>query len=84
MNPISFGSTYIVKNIHPDKFSKFQSIAHLEEDENPYETKFSIDTKLEDEKKLLFSVKGTLVVPDSRDSFVETYCANLGIKYTKQ
>ena len=83
MNSITFGSTYVVKNIPPEKFFKFQNLAHLEEDENPDKAKFFIETKLEDEESLLFSVKGTLVVPDSRDTSVETYCALNGIQYKK-
>ena len=84
MKLISFGSTYVVKNIHPEKFFKFQALAHSEIDVNPDKTKFSIDTKLEDEQKLLFSVKGTLVVPDNRDNSIESYCATHGIQYTKR
>lgn len=83
MNSISFGSTYVVKNIHPEKFSKFQSMAHFEEDVNPDKTQFFIESKLEDKKRLLFSTKGTLVAPDNRDSSIESYCAIHGIQYTK-
>lgn len=83
MKSISFGSTYVVKNIHPDKFFKFQNLAHLEQDANPNSAKFFLDTKLEDEHNLLFSVKGTLVAPDSRDTSIESYCALHGIEYKK-
>ena len=83
MKPISFGSTYIVKNIHPEKFSKFKSLAHFEEDVNPDKTRFFIESKLEDKQRLLFSTKGTLIAPDFRDSSIESYCALQGISYTK-
>lgn len=83
MNPISFRSTYAVKNIPLEKFSKFQRLAQATQDIYPNETRFLMESKLEDPKKALFSMKGMLIAPNCADNEIEAYCKHNGINYTK-
>ena len=80
---ISFGSTYKVNNRlnNQDELKKFQKFALNIEDSD----KTSLKTRQTYQLKPLKirTVEHTLMVPDSKDGMVETYCANKGIKFEK-
>lgn len=79
MNPVSFGSTYVVTSQNPvEKFLKFQALA---QDEESYGAKYFMQTIPVTPRS--WYTKMTLLAPDDRDNEIEAYCAARGISYSK-
>ena len=81
MNPISFGSTYVVKNASSKNFIDFQTFA--KEEQRLHDGAWFSEINYADSDDKLCSLKGVLVAPDERDSVIETYCAEQGILFEK-
>lgn len=89
VSTVSFKSTYKVNNQNPDAFSKFQKLAHQTYAQNK-ELGTGVKIGLKDKfvpsrgyGKFNYYAIQTLIVPDSMDSDIETFCANNGISYRK-
>ena len=89
ISKVSFGSTYKVSNDNPASFPKFRDFAHqtyaLHKELNTgvkigLKDKFIQNGGYDD---FIYKAEQILIVPDSMDIDVETYCANNGINYKK-
>lgn len=84
ISSISFKGTYKVNNENMDAFYKFQKYAGSKEFEDGVSTKFRDKINKRGINGCYdYFAEQTLIVPDSMDNEVETFCANNGIKYTK-
>ena len=79
---ISFGSTYKVSTMPNgyDKFWDFQKFALNKEMQTGTQVRFNDKY---DSKTKQYSASYTMVVPDSMDDEIETFCANRGIQFKK-
>ena len=82
ISPISFSSTYKVNNEDPKAFSEFQKYALNKEYKDGVRT-FLKDRATRKGMDFKYKAEQTLIVPDSMDCDVETFCANNGIEYKK-
>ena len=89
VSTVSFKGTFKVNNQDPVSFSKFQKFAHQtyaesKESENGVKIGFKDKFVSKDGfENFDYKAEQTLIVPDSMDTDVETFCANNGISYKK-
>lgn len=83
ISPLLFAGTYKVNyQDNKDKFPKFRAYALEKELEGGVSTKFSDKATLKN-GKYRYEAQQSLIVPDSMNMDVETFCASNGIVYTK-
>jgi len=83
MNPISFGSTYIVsnKNNSYENFSKFANYALDREFVEGVQVR--LNDCMSPKYPYDYKAQYTMVAPNEMDNEIERYCSYMGIEYTK-